>query len=104
MARPLWSRLVLFEIGNALSKKRYRKAAVRLLTALENDPTVEIAGISDDLYRRGLSLFQTRLDKEWGLVDCVSFSLMAELDLSEALTADNHFEQAGFRALLREQR
>ena len=41
-----------------------------------------------------------RPDKEWSLTDCISFEVMAELGLTEALTADHHFEQAGFRALL----
>ncbi len=95
------TRAILLEIGNALSKQRYRKAATRLLTALEHDSTVEIAGITDDLYQRGFVLFESRQDKDWGLIDCISFTLMADLGLTDALTADTHFEQAGFRALLR---
>lgn len=95
------TRAVLLEIGNALSKQRYREAAFTLLTALENDSTVEIIGITDDLYARGLALFKDRLDKDWGLIDCVSFTAMADHGISEALTTDVHFEQAGFRALLR---
>ncbi len=41
------------------------------------------------------------MDKEWGLVDCVSFVTMNQLGITEALTTDRHFEQAGFVALLR---
>jgi hypothetical protein len=37
----------------------------------------------------------------WGLVDCVSFVIMRSLGIREAFTADRHFEQAGFVALLR---
>jgi len=48
-----------------------------------------------------LALFCSRLDKEWGLIDCVSFIVMQERGLTNALTTDEHFEQAGFRALLR---
>ena len=94
------TRAILPEIGNALSKIRYRAAAVRLLTALENDPKVEIVPASDDLYRRALEMYRDRLDKEWGLIDCMSFVVMSEQGLTDALTADNHFRQAGFRALL----
>ena len=40
--------------------------------------------------------------KEWGLIGCASFVVMTERGLTKALTADEHFRQAGFRALLRE--
>lgn len=94
------TRAILLEIGNALSKVRHRAAAVRLLTALENDPKVEIVPASDDLYQRALEIYRERVDKEWGLIDCMSFIVMSDRGLTEALTADNHFRQAGFRVLL----
>ena len=50
------TRAVLFEIGNSLSKKRYREAAVKLLDALERDPKVEIVSLSDELYAQALDL------------------------------------------------
>lgn len=99
--RLVTTRAVLLEIGNALSKKRYRKAAVELLDALEQDPQVEIVSLSEELYERALELFRNRSDKDWGLVDCLSFIVMQKRRLTEALTTDEHFEQAGFRALLR---
>ena len=97
------TRAILLEIGNALSKKRYRKAAVELLDALEQDPQVEIVSLSEELYEQALELFRNRPDKEWGLVDCVSFVVMRERGLTEALTTDEHFKQAGFRPLLRDE-
>jgi predicted nucleic acid-binding protein len=101
--RLVTTRAILLEIGNALSKKRYRKAAVELLDALEQDPQVEIVPLSEELFERALELFRNRPDKQWGLVDCVSFIVMQEHGLTEALTTDEHFEQAGFRALLRDE-
>ena len=94
------TRAILFEIGNALAKVRYREAAVRLLSALENDSKVEIISASDDLYRRALEMYRDRADKEWGLIDCMSFVVMSDQELTDALTADKHFLQAGFRVLL----
>jgi len=96
------TRAVLLEIGNALSKKRYRKAALELLDALEQDQLVEIVPLSEELYKQALELFRSRPDKEWGLVDCASFVVMQERGLTEALTTDEHFKQAGFRPLLRD--
>jgi len=99
-SRFITTRAILLEIGNALSKVRHRSAAIRLLTALENDPNVVIVPASDELYRRALEIYSDRVDKEWGLIDCMSFIVMKDEGLSEALTADNHFRQAGFRVLL----
>ncbi len=96
------TRAVMLEIGNALSKQRYRGAAVKLLQALEEDPNVTIIQMSEDLYIKAFRLFCERQDKEWGLTDCVSFIIMQELRIIEALTTDEHFKQAGFRALLLE--
>ena len=44
---------------------------------------------------------RTRLDKSWSLTDCISFEVMRSAQATDALTYDQHFEQAGFRALLR---
>lgn len=96
------SQAVVLEIGDALARQRYRRQAVQLLLSLEEDPNVEIVPVSDSMYERAFQLFIERPDKEWGLTDCVSFVLMEDRGLSDALTTDEHFLQAGFRALLRE--
>jgi predicted nucleic acid-binding protein len=98
------TRAVLLGIGNALSKQRFRNAAVRLLTALENDATVDIVETTREHYLRAFQLFQDRADKDWGMIDCMSFIVMGDLGLTEALTADVHFQQAGFTPLLRRQK
>ena len=93
---------VLLEIGNALSKLHYRQAAIELISALRSDPSVETVPLSDRLFEQALRLFSERPDKEWGLTDCVSFVVMQNRSLTSALTTDEHFQQAGFRVLLRE--
>lgn len=100
-SRLITTSAVLLEIGNSLSGLRHRSKAVSLLEFLEKDPQVEVVPCSDALYQRGLDLFRRRPDKEWSLTDCISFSVMEERRLRESLTTDGHFEQAGFRALLR---
>ncbi|NJM76862.1 MAG: type II toxin-antitoxin system VapC family toxin [Acaryochloridaceae cyanobacterium RU_4_10] len=92
---------ILLEIGNSLSKQRYRAAAIQLLESLETDPSVEVVLLTNSLYRLAFNLFKQRKDKEWGLVDCISFIVMQNRGIADALTADTHFQQAGFRALLR---
>jgi predicted nucleic acid-binding protein len=97
----LTTRAVVLEIGNALSKSRYRQAAVHLLHAIEADPRIEIIPISEPLYHTAFQLYSQRHDKEWGITDCLSFVVMQQHNLTDALTTDLHFQQAGFRALLR---
>jgi predicted nucleic acid-binding protein len=101
-ARLVTTRAVLLEIGNALSRQRYRAAAVSLLRALEADPSVAVLPLSEELYARALELYCSRPDKEWGLIDCASFVVMSDRAITKALTADEHYQQAGFRGLLRE--
>lgn len=101
-SRLVTTRAVLLEIGNALSRLRYRSAAISLLRALEADSSVSIVPLTDTLYSRAFDMYASRADKEWGLIDCVSFVVMSERGLGKALTADEHFEQCGFKALLRE--
>ncbi len=93
------TRWVLAEVANALGGTSLRKQVTVLLNDLEQDPSTVIIKPSDALYLRGLQLFSTRPDKNWSLTDCISFVVMEEHRLTEALTGDRHFEQAGFNAV-----
>lgn len=53
-----------------------------------------------ELYAKGWELYSNRLDKDQGVIDCISFVIMQERNLTDALTSDHHFEQAGFKILL----
>jgi uncharacterized protein len=92
---------VLTELGDGLCRPPYRSAFLRVLHNLRNDPRTEIVGPSQALFDKGLILYENRPDKDWSLTDCISFVVMQERSLVEALTADHHFEQAGFKALLK---
>lgn len=92
---------VLTEIANYLSSKSHQRARFGQLVAdLEADPNTQIIETSGELWKRGCELYLRRPDKEWSLTDCISFVVMNEGGVAEALTADHHFEQAGFKALL----
>ena len=99
--RLVTTEAILLEIGNALSKQKYRQGAIQLLESLQADPNVEVVLLTKDLYTTAFNLFKQRKDKEWSLVDCLSFIVMQNRGITDALTADNHFYQAGFRPLLR---
>jgi len=97
----LTTEAVLTETGNALAKSQWRQLAVETLNDLRKDSDVEIISVSTELFSQALRMYSERMDKEWGLTDCISFVVMKKRKLTDALTTDHHFEQAGFRALLR---
>ncbi len=91
---------VLTEVGNSLTRGTDRTLFVELYRDLANDRRVTIVPPNQELFEEGVELFAKRPDKEWSLTDCISFVIMREFRLPDALTADHHFEQAGFRVLL----
>lgn len=93
---------VIVESGSALSGVQDRALYVPFVEELLKDSATIYVPSSATLLRQGLTLFGDRPDKDWSLVDCISFVVMKQRRLKEALTADRHFVQAGFRALLRE--
>jgi predicted nucleic acid-binding protein len=90
------TRWVLTELANALAGSTARQSVATFLLDIEDDPAVTIVGESDALYHRGLLLYSERPDKRWSLTDCISFLVMGDKALREALTEDHHFAQAGF--------
>lgn len=99
--RLLTTEWVLMELADALSAPEARSTAVAFLQAVRADPLFEVVGYLPTVYQAGFDLFATRPDKAWSLTDCISFGVMTERRLSDALTADHHFEQAGFRAVFK---
>ncbi len=93
---------VLLELGDALAGARTRMYAVSLLADIRSDLNTEVVPLAQDLFERAVRLYTARPDKEWGLTDCISFVVMQDRGIREALAADQHFVQAGFRALLSE--
>jgi predicted nucleic acid-binding protein len=91
---------VLIELGNSLSHGSDRTVFKQLLELLRTDAHVTIVPVSSEVLDRGLRLFAQRDDKQWSVTDCTSFQVMSGMGLTEALTADHHFRQAGFRVLL----
>lgn len=94
------SEYVLFELGNGLSRLRFRALAQQIINFVLRDPTFEVVSAEQALFMDTLTLFYAREDKEWGLTDCASFVIMQQRGINTALSADHHFVQAGFRILL----
>jgi uncharacterized protein len=90
---------VLLEIGNALARN-FRSEAVAIIERFLTSDNVTIVRLSPQLLDEAFALFKSHADKQWGLVDCVSFVAMKRAQINDALTVDHHFVQAGFNALL----
>lgn len=92
---------VLTEFANHLSDPANRQEFVDTLHDLRASPDVSIVAADQPLWDEGVQLYAARPDKEWSLTDCVSFVVMQREGITEALTGDHHFEQAGFVTLLK---
>ena len=91
---------VVVEFANAIAGNRVRKDFAIFLARLRAEADAVIIAPDARLFDQGCELYAARIDQTWSLTDCISFVVMKERSLSDALTADRHFEQAGFRALL----
>jgi uncharacterized protein len=98
--KPVIHEAILLEIGNSLSSVKARNIAVKLKENIENSSRIEVISLMPELIERRWKLYAERTDKDWGIVDCISFVVMNDFGITEALTADRHFKQAGFTKLL----
>lgn len=92
---------VLTELADGLVEARARQRFVDFYDRLRARDDVLIVPCGETLFDQGIAMYRRRPDKEWKLTDCISFAVMQGEGLREALTADHHFEQAGFTALLK---
>ncbi len=92
---------VLVEVADAWSAPPQRIRAGGLLQELPRNPRFRIIPPTQSLLERGIEFYIDRRDKKWSLTDCISFVVMENEGIREALTGDHDFEQAGFVALLK---
>jgi predicted nucleic acid-binding protein len=99
-ATEVWTtEAILVEIGNALSTAN-RDAAVRFIHQCDATPNTHVIPVDTGLLGRAVDRYAQRGDKNWGQTDCLSFIVMKDQHLLQAMTTDRHFVQAGFRALM----
>jgi predicted nucleic acid-binding protein len=98
----LSTEFVLVEIADGLAAVAFHKHAVQMIDLLKENKFVKIVSLSSELFENAFELYKKRTDKGWGLTDCTSFIVMKQYGIIDSLTTDEHFQQAGFRALLRE--
>jgi predicted nucleic acid-binding protein len=97
------SDLVIVEVLSYLHDHsiELRRKAFAVFSSFRSTSQVEIVPSTPSLLDEAGRLYTTSADKEWSFTDCVSFAIMTRRNIRDALAHDHHFEQAGFRALLR---
>lgn len=100
-SRLLTSNYILAEfVALAQARRLYRKSFLVFAERLVIDPNVELIWVDQVLHDEAMKLLQAQLDKSYSLCDAVSFLLMRQRNIVDALTTDHHFDQAGLRRLL----
>ncbi len=88
---------VALAIVRRLSQKKIAAFSEEIL----DDNSVQIVWIDEELHSSAVELLRKREDKTYSLCDAVSFVVMREREITDALTTDKHFEQEGFVRLLK---
>jgi predicted nucleic acid-binding protein len=78
-----------------------RGVTLGFITALTDDPDIVFVWVGQKEHRSAVELLRARRDKDYSLCDAISFLVMQQHGMTEALTTDHHFEQEGFARLLR---
>lgn len=101
--RIVTSDWVLTELLNDFASRRadQRVLASAMVEMLLEDAEVIVDRQTADSFQAALELYSSRPDKAWSMTDCASFLIMQRYGIDSALTYDHHFEQAGFKVLLR---
>ena len=93
----LTTSLILVETLSLLTKRRGKALALQVGAGLLASSRLRIVHVDESLQREAWGLFGSSADKDWDLVDCVSFTVMRRHGVSEVFGFDRHFVQAGFR-------
>jgi predicted nucleic acid-binding protein len=92
--------LILLETFSLITKRLHKHAALTTIAALRKSPRIEIVQAAPDLLENAWRRCEKYSDKDWDWIDCMSFELMVLHNVTEALTLDHHFTQAGFTSIV----
>ena len=99
-SRIVTTEAVQWEWLNAFAVTATRATAAEGYRRVHADRSVEVVPFDPELNAAAVDLYRSRGDKDWSLTDCLSLVVMERRSLTEALTTDHHFEQAGRKALM----
>lgn len=93
---------VLAEFLNAFSKAipRLRAHAAHMARTILNSQDVLTIPVDTPLFSEALRLFESRADKNYSMVDCISMVIMKRQRINRVLTNDHGFQQEGYTILI----
>jgi len=92
---------IVLEFGNAFSSTNLKSTAIQIIESINMSKKWKCIDVDRSIFEHGFKRYKNYLDKAWGLVDCISMIVAIKLGIIEIFTADKHFEQAGFKILLK---
>jgi predicted nucleic acid-binding protein len=98
-SRFVTTNFVITETANMFSVSTSRKTMAEFYRRIKSSKVMTIMHVDENLWKTGWTLFESRQDKDWSLTDCISMVCMRKKKINDALTADVHFNQAGFNAV-----
>jgi predicted nucleic acid-binding protein len=91
---------VIAEAATLAKSRSGAAAASRVLDLVERSAGVRVEPIDAARFDSTKLYFRKHSDHAYSFTDCSSFVVMRQLQLTQALTTDRHFPEAGFEALL----
>jgi uncharacterized protein len=91
---------LIAETVNLANARGGATVAMRVLDLVEQSAGIRVEWIGADRFGAAKTFFRKFSDHRYSFTDCTSFVVMRELRITEALTTDRHFVEAGFSALL----
>jgi uncharacterized protein len=75
-------------------------AAAKLIRFVATEPSTKVVYLNAELFEKALNRYESRIETSWSFTDCLSFVVMEANDITDALTGDEHFRQAGFHPVV----
>jgi hypothetical protein len=91
---------VLDETATLLKARRKTHLIARLFERVDQSQACRIEWTDSERFQNVREFFLKHADQAWSFTDCLSFVVMSDLRLRDALTKDDHFHRAGYTALL----
>jgi len=95
-ARIVTTNLVIAETHALLLRRGGRETALRFVNEVRSDPIVVETSTPEIESRATAEWLMRYADQTFTLIDAVSFVVMADRGIREALALDRHFATAGF--------